>query len=114
MPGQEFNGGIALCFENVLVHFLIPRMATAVSAGGIDDDVTTGCTSRWIEIDCSRFELELPMHGVENIAESKFDRSLGGIELNCFLCAAGLSQEKRAAQNRCRNAERTLESLPRR
>src|ERR1035437_9820304 len=69
--GPEDDPGKTGALQNVAVHFLIARGVTALAARGVHHQLAAGAAGCRVEADAPAGELESPMDGVEQGAESE-------------------------------------------
>jgi hypothetical protein len=86
--GRENNLGIALAFQDFLVHFVVATRISGVSAGSIHDYRAAGRAIGWIEMNCPTLKRESSVHGMENGCQCELDPGVRWIEFESHFLRA--------------------------
>jgi hypothetical protein len=78
--GRESNLGVALAFQDFLVHFVVATRISGVSAGSIHDYRAAGRAIGWIEMNCPTLKPESSVHGMESGCQCALDPGIRWIE----------------------------------
>jgi hypothetical protein len=70
---SEDDFWIPIAFEDVVVHFLVSRLAAAIAALGINNDLPGAFTSREITMNGSTLQLERAVDGVKKVTQRELD-----------------------------------------
>jgi hypothetical protein len=71
---------IPIAFENVVMHFLVTRLAAAIAALGVNNDLSGAFTGREIIVHGSTLQLERALNGVKNVTQRELDVRLGRVQ----------------------------------
>jgi len=71
---------IPIAFENVVMHFLVTRLATAIAALGVNNDLSGAFTGREIIMHVSTLQLERALNSVKNVTQRELDVRLGRVQ----------------------------------
>ena len=104
--GGERGFGIALAFENLLVHATVARVASACAAGDVDDDLARCLARIRIEMDGSALQLERPMDRVQHVVQRELDLGLGWIEIQRRTIAASEQTVRTSRRSSCAGVNR--------
>ncbi len=85
--GRESNLGVALAFQDFLVHFVVATRIFGVSAGSIHDYRAAGRAIGWIEMNCRTLKRESSVHGMESGCQCELDPGVRWIEFEVISCA---------------------------
>jgi len=77
---SEDDVWIPIAFENVVVHSLVSRLAAAIAAFGINNDLSGAFTGREIIMNSSTLQLERPANGVKNVTQRELDVRLRRVQ----------------------------------
>src|SRR5581483_9098861 len=66
----------------LFVHLTVAGAVAAFTAGGIHDEETLGGAGGGIELDAAALEAKFAVHGVKDVAQSKFDLRGVRVEIN--------------------------------
>ena len=101
---REGDFWILGAFQDVLVHFVITRMAAAIAARRVNHYKSAGMPRGSIKFYSSTFQFERPVNGVEDVAQSKTHLGLIGIKFQyrflhgCRRCDRDGKQRERQGQ----------------
>jgi len=82
---NEGDVWIAIAFENVLVHSLVARLASAVAALGIDNDLSGTFAGRDIIVNGSALQLKRTVDSMKNVTQRELDARLGRVQFEHLL-----------------------------
>jgi hypothetical protein len=88
LVGRESNLGVALAFQDFLVHFVVATRISGVSAGSIHDYQAAGRAIGWIEMNGSTLKRESSAHGMESGCQCELDPGIRWIEFESHFLRA--------------------------
>ncbi len=62
------------------MHFLVTRLATAIAALGVNNDLSGAFTGREIIMHVSTLQLERALNSVKNVTQRELDVRLGRVQ----------------------------------